>query len=413
MMEERARRGGSMLVRERYLNRLRPLYEVGDLVKVVTGVRRAGKSVLLRQVADELRRAHPAAAVIQLNFESMDIDHLRRPRALIDHVASQLRPGQGLGYVILDEVQEVAEFERAVNSLRARGDVSVFISGSNAHLMSGDLATYLAGRYTEIRVWPLDYSESLQLRGLEPAADSGQLDDFLALGGMPGRFQLEPGSQRAYLADVFNSVVLRDVVQRSGVRDIAALETIVDFALENLGRVLSPTSVAAYLKGNGRAVAVETVYSYVRALTGALLVNRVRRYDIRGKKVMASLDKLYATDVGLLAAKRVGSGPGAGDLVENAVFAQLSARGYDVYTGKTRTGEIDFVAVKDSQPRYVQVAYLLHDPAVAAREFGAFATLRDGHPRFVISLDPLTQDRDGARHLRLAEFLLDPPPELS
>lgn len=399
------------LTRESYLAALRPWYDQADVVKVLTGVRRCGKSTLLRQVADELRRQASARRVIEVNFELVNLG-LHSAEELDAYVVSKLAEPGRLHYVLLDEVQEVSGFERAVNSLRARGDLSVFITGSNAHLLSGDLATHLAGRYREIRVWPLSYSETLALHELRGTTPPEPLLDYLRRGGMPGRFGVADDTT-GYLRDVFNSVVLRDVVQRTGIRDVAGLEAIVDFLGENLGRTMSPSSLADYLKSQRQTVAVETIYSYLRALDDALLVNRVRRWDVRGKKVLSRLDKYYATDVGVLAAKRVGNGPGLGDLVENAVFTHLARRGFDVYTGKTRTGEIDFVAVKDGQPRYVQVAYLLASEDVVGREFGAFDDLRDGYLRFLISLDPLVQDRDGVRHLSFEQFLLQPPAELA
>ena len=411
MVEDSRISAGPTLVRETYLERLRPWYDDCDTVKVITGVRRCGKSVLLRQIAEELRKQAPGR-VIEANFEIADVAGVRDGDDLDRFVMSQV-DGPGIHYVLLDEVQEVAGFEKGVNSLRARGGVSVFISGSNAHVLSGDLATYLAGRYREVRVWPLSYPEALQWRDQRGLSSEDALADYLARGGMPHRFGLAPEEAHPYLRDVFNSVVLRDVVQRTGVRDVAGLEAIIDFACENLGRVMSPTSIAGYLASRRRTVATETVYAYLRALTDALLLNRVRRFDVRGKKVMATLDKYYATDVGVLASKRVGSGSGIGDRVENAVYTHLAARGYDVYTGLTPTGEIDFVAVKGGRPRYVQAAYLLAGDDVAAREYGAFDGLRDGYPRFIITLDPLTRDRDGVTHLRLEDFLLHPPPDLA
>jgi predicted AAA+ superfamily ATPase len=401
------------LRRESYLSRLRPLYDYCGLVKVLTGVRRCGKSVLLRQVADELRAKTAPERVVEVNFELAGHSGVASAEDLDRFVMSRVGSSHQAHYVLLDEVQEVPGFEKGVNSLRARGNLSVFITGSNAHVLSGDLATYLAGRYRELRVWPLSYGEALELGELKGVQAADPLRDYLLLGGMPHRFGLGQDESWSYLRDVFNSVVLRDVVQRTGIRDVAGLESIVDFALENLGRTLSPTSLSDYLKSQRRSVAIETIYSYLRALGDALLLNRVRRYDVRGKKVMATLDKYYATDVGILASKRVGDGPGMGDLVENAVYTQLAARGFDVYTGKTRTGEIDFVAVKGGHPRYVQVAYLLASEDVAAREFGAFASLRDGYPRYLVTLDPLTQDRDGVTHLKLEDFLLRPPADLA
>jgi len=408
MIEEQ----GNWLRRELYLTKLRPLYDDCDVVKVLTGVRRCGKSVLLRQMADELRIQAGDDHVLDINFELTRFDGIRSAEDLDTFVTSRLAD-IGTTYVFLDEIQELPDFERGINSLRARGNVSLFITGSNAHLLSGNLATYLAGRYREVRVWPLNYTEALELQSLTGQQVADPLQDYLTWGGMPRRFAVIGDEVQGYLRDVFNSVVLRDVVQATGIRDIAGLEAIVDFACENLGRTMSPSSIAGYLRAQHRTVSVETIYSYLRALNDALLLNRVRRWDVRGKKVMATLDKYYATDVGILTSKRVGNGPGIGDLVENAVFTHLAGRGFDMYTGTTRTGEIDFVAVKNGTPCYVQVAYLLATPEVTDREFGAFSGVHDGYPRFLISLDPLTQDRDGVRHITLQNFLLNPPPELS
>jgi predicted AAA+ superfamily ATPase len=287
--------------------------------------------VLLSQVADDKRSRRPGATVAELNFELADLAFVTGPEQLERLVLERLGDTRHqVGYAILDEVQLVPGFEAAVNSPRARGGVSVFVSGSNASLFSDELATRLAGRY-----------------------------------------------------------------------------------VENLGRTLSPSSLVRYLAGRGRKIAADTIYSYLRALTGALLFNQVRRFDIRGKDVLARLDKYYATDLGIVASKHVGTGPGSGDVLENAVFAELAKRGFEVFAGRAATREIDFVAVRDGTPRYVQVAYLLATPVVVEREFGAFAAIRDSYPRFVISADPLTSDRDGIRHLSLEEFLVFPPPELA
>jgi predicted AAA+ superfamily ATPase len=402
-----------MLRRERYLDALRPYYDQYDIVKVLTGIRRCGKSVLLSQIAEEIAEKTGADHVILLNFELTDYADIHGPADLDRHIRERIVDDRPY-YVFLDEVQEVPGFEKGINSLRARGNISLFITGSNAHLLSGELATYLSGRYVEHRVWPLSYTEALHLEGASPAGgDTASLMDYLTWGGLPQRFAFEGSQLRAYLRDVFNSVILRDVVQRSGVRDIAALETILDFTMENLGRVISPGSITDYLKSQRRSISTETIYAYLRAMTDSLLLNRVRRWDVRGKRILATLDKYYSTDLGILTTRQVGAGPGIGDRIENTVYTELRSRGFDVYTGKTSHGEIDFVAIRDSVPHYIQVAYLIADENVAAREFGAFSPVGDNYPKYVISADPLTQSRDGIVHLGLVPFLVDPPGELT
>ncbi|MCL2653846.1 MAG: ATP-binding protein [Propionibacteriaceae bacterium] len=401
-----------MLIRESYLERLRPLYEVPDIVKVLTGVRRCGKSVLLRQIQDDLRQTVPSDRIISINFELLQFAELATAERLEQHVRESVADPSQLNFVFLDEIQEVDGFEKAVNSLRASGNFSVFITGSNAHLMDGDLATYLAGRYIEVKVWPLSFAESLEMPGQGNTDTPTALNNYLQWGGMPFRFFLDGEAQQSYLRDAFNSVVLRDVVQRAGVRDVAGLEMIIDFSIENMGRVMSPSSLLSYLKSVGKTLSTDAIYAYLRALDGSMLLNRVRRYDLRGKKVMSTLDKYYATDIGLLTSKKPGAGPGQGDLVENCVFVELVRRGFDVFTGIGTDYEIDFVASRNGKPRYVQTAYLIGSPDVAAREFGALAKVKDNYPRYVISMDPLTMERDGIEHLSLQQFLLDPPEAL-
>jgi len=403
-----------MLIREQYLSKLRPLYNVPDIVKVLTGIRRGGKSVLLTQIQDDLATHVPRERMITLNFEFLDLEPITTAQALNRHILDLVTDSSQLYYVFLDEIQEVAGFEKAVNSLRAQGNISVFITGSNSHLLGGELSTYLSGRYIETRVWPLSYAESLELKGIAPKdATQDLLNDYVLWGGMPFRFSIDPSAQRNYLRDVFNSVVLRDVVQRAGVRDVVGLETIIDFAIENLGRVMSPTSLEGYLKSVGKTLSSEAIYNYLRALDSSMLLNRVRRYDLRGKKVMSTLDKYYATDVGLLGSKKAGQGPGQGDLIENCVYAELARRGFEIHTGNLPRNEIDFVATKDSSLCYVQTAYLVGNEDVAAREFGAFAQIKDNYPKYVISMDPLPMNRDGIRHITLQQFLLDPPSDLA
>jgi len=406
--------GDLMLIRESYLSKLRPFYDLNDIVKVLTGIRRGGKSVILGQIQNDLLARVPQERIISLNFEFLDLAEIGNAQALDRYVRGLITDPTKLHYVFLDEIQEVDKFEKAVNSLRARGNMSVFISGSNSHLLGGELSTYLSGRYVETRVWPLSYVESLEIRGIAPSeATPDLLNEYVQWGGMPFRFSIDQSVQQGYLRDVFNSVVLRDVVQRAGIRDVVGLEAIIDFSIENLGRVMSPTSVAGYLKSVGKTLSSDAIYSYLRVLDASMLVNRVRRYDLRGKKVLSTLDKYYATDVGLLRSKRPGQGPGQGDLVENCVYVELARRGFEIHTGTLPQAEVDFIAVKDELPCYIQTAYLVGDKDVATREFGAFNQIRDNYPKYVISMDPFPLDRDGIHHISLNQFLLNPPEDLA
>lgn len=371
------------------------------VIKVLVGLRRAGKSVLLRQIAVRLsERGLPPDRVHLFDMERMENDPLRTASAL--HARLH---GQPVGAVLIDEVQEVAGWERLASSLLAEG-WDVWLTGSNAHLLSSELATLLTGRYVELPILPLSFQEFRAFRpdGSDERAD---LDLFLSWGGLPGlhAFAFREDLSHEYLRSVFESILLKDVVARFAIRNVPLLERLARFVASSVGSPLSALSIAKSLKSQRLSVSVETVQSYLLHLESAFLVHSVRRWDVRGKRFLEIGEKLYLGDTGLFRALLDRPGD-INAILENLVFLELKRRGCRVSVGRLGDHEVDFVAERAGQTAYLQVAYLLADPATLDRELRPLRAIPDHHPKIVLSLDPFPPaSGDGIRHIHLARFL--------
>ena len=397
-----------MIIRESLLQRIRPFYN-SDLIKVIYGLRRCGKSVLLQQIIEELlRQGVPQKQIIALNFEDFQYSFITGPKELYDYI-SEKRISSEKYYLFFDEIQMVPGFEKVINSFRATWDVSIFITGSNSMLLSGELATLLSGRYVSFRVMPFSFREYCEIRAVE-IPDEKHLTDYMIWGGMPQRFAMKSESEtRTYLQDLYNSVVLRDIVQRTGARDVDLLNRIMEYLMANPSQTFSSQGILKYFQSVNRKVSTQTLYNYLDHIQTSMIVTKARRYDIRGKQLLTSLDKYYLTDPGLGRIHNSGFKMEMGALLENIVFNELLVRGYEIYIGKIPGGEIDFVAVKDGKREYYQVAYYLHDQGVIDREFGAFTRIHDNYPKYVISMDQADFSADGIIHKNVISFLLEPP----
>jgi predicted AAA+ superfamily ATPase len=395
-----------MIKRERFLAPIRPFYNTTDLVKVIIGIRRAGKSVLLTQIADELRESGTDDGhIILINFELFEYAEIRTARDLNEYILARVDHDEKY-YVLFDEIQNVSQFELAVNSLRSRGNISVFITGSNAHLLSGDLATHLSGRYIQFTVTPFTFSETLKIMGETDVRSA--FDSYLKWGGLPGRFAFNGDAEIAkYLQDVYDSIVLRDIIQRSGLRDINLLDNIIRFLLDNIGSIFSANTVSKYLKSQSRSLSPETLYSYIDHILKSLLFTKVNRYDIKGKSIFATLEKYYVTDLGLLQLKQTGANVNLGGKLENIVAEELIARGYRINIGVLRNAEIDFVAEKDNSRIYIQVAYTIDSDATLDREISSFNTIDDHYAKFLLTTDTADYSQNGVRHINVIDWLLD------
>lgn len=399
-----------MIKRDFYLQQIRPFIDK-DLIKVLTGLRRSGKSVMLELIQEELfEKGVHKKQVIALNFENLSLANLHTAEALHAHILEEASRIEGKIYLFFDEIQEVMGWERAVNSFRVELDCDIYITGSNAKLLSGELATYLAGRYVEFIIYPFSFEEFTQLyRTTFPDVDIRRaFERFLTLGGMPYLKELaydETASQQ-YLQDLFNSVQLKDIVKRNAIRDVDLLERIIAYVTANIGTTFSANSISKYLKSEGRSVSSDTVMNYLKACTDAFLFYQVKREDLQGKKILTINEKYYVADHGIREAVYGGNLRDINLVLENIVFMEILRRGYTVRVGKIDDKEIDFVCQKREDKIYVQVAYLLASQETISREFGAYEGVADNFPKYVVTLDEFNMSRDGIKHMNIRDFLL-------
>lgn len=397
-----------MVKREMYLKKIRPFYHL-DLIKVITGIRRCGKSVLLQQIKEELlAEGIREDQILYLNFEDYDFSFIQSGKDLHEYVKEQLTEKQKY-YLFFDEIQTVSEFERVINSLRTKFDVSIFITGSNGKLLSGELATYLSGRYVSFLVMPFSFREMCEIRKVQPeSATEEMLLEYMEWGGMPQRFQLTDQEQvKTFLRDVYDTIVLRDIVQRAGIRDVDVFNRLIEYLACNPSQTVSVKSISDYFMSVERKISRETIYNYLENITASMIMRKVSRYDVRGKCILTKMEKYYLTDTGLGRVRNSGFKLEMGALLENIIYNELIVRGYDVYVGKTRKSEVDFVAVRGNEKEYYQVAYYLYDQKVIDREFGAFREIEDNYPKYVISLDKMDFSRDGIIHKNAVRFLTE------
>ena len=396
-----------MLKREIYLSRIRGFYD-SDLIKILVGIRRCGKSVILKQIMDELRDKNiDENHIIYVNFEFIEFEELQNYRKLNEYIKEKI-VDKNKYYVFLDEIQKVEKFEEVVNSLRASiENISIFITGSNSKLLSNELSTVLSGRYVLFNIYPLSYKEFIELTN-----KNGKLEetfwDFVKWGGLPNRTQFTDESNiKDYLHSVFDSIILRDVVERLGLKDTVLFDLLLQYVVDTTGRQFSAENVIKFLKNEGKSVSTETVYIYLDALCKALMIKKIYRYDIHGKAILKTLNKYYMTDLGIAQIKNNNFEINKSFAIENVVYNELLERGYDVYIGKTKDGEIDFIATKTEEKIYFQVTYLLESEKVQNREFGAFKEIEDNYPKYVLSLDKTNFSRDGIIHKNIIDWLLE------
>lgn len=398
----------AMVKRENYLRKIRGFYHK-DLIKVITGIRRCGKSVLLMQIMEELRADGIAdSQIIYINFEDYDYSFIRTGMDLHEYVKKKIISDK-IHYLFFDEIQVVPEFERVINSLKMKYNTSIFITGSNGKLLSGELATFLSGRYVSFSVYPFSFREMCELKGVtRKEATDELLLDYMVWGGLPQRFLMENEEQtKTFLRDVYDTIVLRDIVQRAGIKDVDLFGRVMEYLVCNPSQTFSPKSMTDYFLSIDRKVSKETIYNYLEHITSSLIMTRASRYDIRGKRILTKMDKYYLTDMGLGRIRNTGFKLEMGALLENVVYNELLVRGYEVYVGKTRNGEVDFVAIKDNKKEYYQVAYYLYDENVIEREFGAFDGIPDNYPKYVLSFDKMDFSREGMIHKNVLDFLLE------
>lgn len=396
-----------MLKREMYLSRIRGFYD-SDLVKILVGIRRCGKSVILKQIMEELKeRGIDREHIIYVNFEFIEYEDLQDYKKLNEYIKEKIIDTKKY-YVFLDEIQKVNKFEEVVNSLRASiENISIFITGSNSKMLSNELSTVLSGRYVLFNIYPLSYKEFIELTGKDGKSDE-TFWNFVKWGGLPNRTQFtDENNIKDYLHSVFDSIILRDVVDRLGLKDTVLFDLLLQYIVDITGREFSAENVIKFLKKEGKSLSTETLYIYLDALCKALLMRKIYRYDIHGKAILKTLNKYYMTDLGIAQIKNNNFEINKSFAIENVVYNELLIRGYDVYIGKTKEGEIDFIATNNDEKLYFQVAYLLDQPKTEEREFGAYKDVNDNCPKYVLSLDKVDFSKDGIIHKNIIDWLLE------
>ena len=402
-----------MIVRERYMRIIRDFIDK-PVVKVITGMRRSGKSALLELTRGELiSRGVDKNNIIFMNFESLRYEALKDYKALYAEVIRRAEMAEGRVYILLDEIQEVDAWEQVINSFRVDLDCDIYVTGSNAKLLSGELATLLAGRYVEIRVYPLDFHEFLDFAAQNEdeakLSRSEQFADFLRFGGLPGIHLMKWDEERLtqYLHDIYNSVLLKDVIARNKIRDTALLESIILYLMDNVGNTFSSKTISDFLKSQGRKLSTETVYNYLKALENAFLIHKAVRFDIKGKRLLETQEKYYLSDLGLRHAVMGYRDNDIAGILENTVYLELLRRGYTVRIGKQGVAEVDFVAERADERIYIQVCYVL-TPENTDREFAPLEEIQDNYEKVVISTDTLLRiNRGGIKQKNIIDFLME------
>lgn len=398
-----------MIIRQAYFKQIIPLIDK-NLIKVLTGVRRSGKTVLLSQIQEYLLgKGVNRSNIVSISFESKKNKIFMDGDVLYDYLISACEASVGKVYFFLDEIQVVSKWEEVVSSLLVDVDCDIYITGSNSKLLSGELATLIAGRYIQIHIYPFTLSEAkaIQQQNGKYISDEALLADYLRYGGLPMRFSLENISLDPYLSDTYDAIVVKDIIQRNTIKDTGLLNMILAFLMDNIANPFSARSVVAALKSEGINTTVETVIAYIDYIKRAMVIYSAQRYDIKRKRLLTTNEKYYTVDLGLRNCVKASGEIDYNKLYENIVYLELLYRGYDVKVGKTDKYEIDFVAYKGSDILYVQVCYLLSSPETVEREFGNLERINDNYPKYVVSGDLPDFSRSGIKHYNIIKFLLN------
>ncbi len=397
-----------MIKREAYLSKIREFYNI-DIIKIITGIRRCGKSTLLLQIIEELKENNiDVNHIIYINFEDVEFSFIKNYLDLNTYIKDKIKD-QEKYFMLFDEVQMVEEWERAINSFKSTLNVSIFITGSNSKILSSELATLLSGRYVTFKIAPFSFKEVVEYKKIkERSAIEEAFNDYLLWGGMPQRFEFKSiEGMQTYLKDVFDSIVLKDIVKRNSIKNITLFERTMEYLVTNLNQTFSPTNMMSVFEREKIPVSTKTIYECLDYALEALLMSKISTYDIRGKRILSRKDKYYLTDLGLGQILNVNKKTQYGAYLENIVFNELIFRGYNVSVGNNNGKEIDFIATKHNQKEYYQVAFELSNKETEEREFGVYNNIPDNYPKYVISTDKLDYSQNGIIHKNIIDWLLE------
>ena len=397
-----------IIVRQHYLSKVEK-YLGKDMIIVLTGQRRVGKSYMLKMIRD-IKAKDKNNNVIYVDKEKKGFDHIKTYQDLNAYIDAHYQTGK-MNYILIGEVQEIEYFERSVRSYRTEPDAEVIVTGSNAKMLSKELSTIIGGRYKEIHVQSLSYKEFLQFHNFQDGDDA--LAKYIQFGGLPGLVKMELNEDDAmeYQKDVLNTVLLKDVISRNNIRNVPSMEKLTSFIADNIGKIISASSISKFMKSQGTSVSPDTVIDYTQYLEDAYIINKVNRYDIHGKRIFESNDKFYFEDHGLRNAQAEGTREGDIEkIIENIIYQHLMCLGYKVNVGQLQAGEIDFVCTKKAGAKqiYIQASYIIANDETREREFGNLRNIKDNYPKYVISMTPgvIRNDDNGITHLHLRNFLM-------
>ena len=396
-----------MLIREKYLTKIRAFYHSESLIKIIYGMRRSGKSVILNQIMDEIiKLGINKENIIYINFESLKYDFIKNAKDLYNYIES-LKINKSKYYVFLDEIQKVEEFEKAINSLRITNDYSIFITGSNSRMTLLELSTDLSGRYVSFRINPLSFKEIVELTNTKEKDYESLLFDIFKWGGLPQRFLFQNDADKiTYLSSVYDSIILKDIVERLKIKDIASFNKVLQYMLDTESREFSRDNVIEYLKKEHHEIANDTLYNYLEAFVSSFIMNKVYRYDVHGKNLLKTLNKYYVNDLGIKQIKTNNEKVNYSVALENIVYNELIGKDYKVFVGKTTRGEIDFIASKNNSFKYIQVCLDLSDENTRVREFKAFDEIEEGE-KFIITLTKKDYSTDTVKQINIFDFLMN------
>lgn len=394
--------------RPKYLNKIEKFVDK-PVIKVITGMRRVGKSTILKMISDEILKDVKAENKIFINFESPEFFKINSAETFFELILPKLESTNEKMYLFFDEVQLIKNWERVVNGIRAKFDVDIYITGSNSNLLSGDLATLLAGRYVEFEIQPFTFDEFKSAYKNLKLNDDELFDKFLKIGGMPPLkyFELDESTSYKYLSDIYNTVLVKDILKYNNIRDVDLFNRVNSFAIQNIGGSFSANSIKNFLKSESRKITVDTILNYLEYSKNAFILKKVSRYDVAGKKILKADEKYYLTDHGFRQANGFSNTRDIEKVLENIVYVELISRNYEVCTGRVENKEIDFIAKKENTIKYFQVSYLMENESTRERELGIYENIKDNFQKYVISMDKVDFSQNGIIHKNIIEFLTE------
>lgn len=395
-----------MIKREHYLKQVEPFIDK-EIIKIITGIRRCGKSVFLKILMDELKlRGIVEDNIIYINLDNIYYKNIKNEKELDEIVLEKIKNIKGKIYLFIDEIQRVDRWESAINSYYSSFNIDIYLTGSVSNILSGKDSSYLSGRYIEIKMYPFSFKETLSITNSDDKDKT--FEKYLQYGGMPFIFNLNDGEYvKEYLGNLYDSIILKDVVNQYNIRNVSLLEKLIDFIIDNMGRTFSAKSISDFLKHEKRNISSETIYSYLKYCENAFIINKVKREDVVGKKILKTQEKFYLTDHGFKEVIFQNNINTQSQILENIIFIEMLRRGYNVTIGKLYSKEIDFICKRGNEKIYIQVCSYLTDENTIKREFEPLLKVKDQYPKYVLSMDKKDMSYKGVKHLNIIDFLMD------